>query len=86
MTPRFRRIGSEVIGHAFGENRRYPRSDLKFTNAAGFTRQPFRAARRPARSVREGQLLPVAALTVSAIGQVLYEWNQLEERSVLFRG
>lgn len=30
-------------------------------------------------SIRQGQLLPVAAQTVSVIGQVLYEWDQLEE-------
>jgi LuxR family maltose regulon positive regulatory protein len=30
-------------------------------------------------SIRTGQLLPVAAQTVSVMGQVLYEWNQLEE-------
>lgn len=30
-------------------------------------------------SIRPGQLLPVAAQTVSVMGQVLYEWDQLEE-------
>ncbi len=29
--------------------------------------------------IREGQYLPIEAITVSALGQVLYEWNQLEE-------
>ena len=30
-------------------------------------------------SIREGQFLPIAAHAVSAIGQVFYEWNRLEE-------
>jgi LuxR family maltose regulon positive regulatory protein len=30
-------------------------------------------------SIRPGQFLPVAAQTVSVMGQVLFEWNQLEE-------
>jgi LuxR family maltose regulon positive regulatory protein len=30
-------------------------------------------------SVRDGQFLPVAAQTLSAIGQLSYEWDQLEE-------
>ena len=30
-------------------------------------------------SIRERQFLPVTAITVSSLGQVLYEWNQLEE-------
>lgn len=35
-------------------------------------------------SVREGQPLPVAALSVSAFGQVLYEWDRLEEAEQYF--
>ena len=35
-------------------------------------------------SIRDGQPLPVPALSVSAFGQVLYEWNRLDEAERCF--
>jgi LuxR family maltose regulon positive regulatory protein len=35
-------------------------------------------------SIRDAQPLPVAALSISALGQVLYEWDQLDEAETCF--
>ncbi|HEX6034157.1 MAG TPA: LuxR C-terminal-related transcriptional regulator, partial [Anaerolineales bacterium] len=75
---------AKQISHVFG-NRAAELSALKKLGDLQMRRGQLHQAAHSYRqslqigSIREGQLLPVAAQTVSAMGQVLYEWNQLDE-------
>ena len=75
---------AKQISHAFG-NRSAELSALKRLGDSHRRRGQLHQAAHSYRqalqlgSIREGQFLPIAAHTVSAIGQVFYEWNQLEE-------